>query len=820
MTLREIIIALGFNVDQQSVTNAENTVKKVKSMATKLLGAIGIGFSIAGISNLAETAAEAEALKSQFSQVFGDMESDAESKLKKISDDTGVFENRMKASFTQIAAFAKTTGMDQAESLNIADRAMQAVADSSAFYDRSIEQVTETMQSFLKGNYANDAALGLSCTETTRNAAANALYAKSFNDLSEAEKQLTLLKMVEDANKTSGALGQAARESDTWGNQLGNLKQSLVDLKAAAGAGFLKPAVNVLKILITLAKSVTVKIQDLTKEGGILDRVFESIHATVKRLQPAMERMTQAFNRGLQKTTGFVKSVVDRLGGIENVLRLLSVVAGAFIIAMNWSKITGLAKGFLNVVQNIGKVFNATSIKVAAIIAVIVVIALIVEDFVNFLMGNDSVIGTFFDKAGIGADNARKAIFSAWNKIKEFLLGVWNVISTMAKMFADTVGGFFSKHAESIKGIFERAWGIIKTFLSGVWTFISQIATAIFGGTEETISGTTQSTSDKILTIWQAILDALTAVWDFLYSIASTLFNALATVIEAVFSGIQEFWNAWGEQIISWFQMIWDTAGTILMAFLDVVQGIADFISSVFTGDWAGAWQAIQDIFTGVWNAISAFTSAIWNTISGIVTAGFNAVSDAVSSIAEGIKNKVVAVKDSLVDGITSAVDWVKGLASDALTWGSDIVGNIADGIKNGISKVTDAVKGVGEKIKSFLHFSVPDEGPLTEFESWMPDFMQGLGNGIDSSKDSLLDKVKGVAENMSAIIQSGTAKATTAATSTINNTNSSINQTVNIANSYNGGTADTQRNISKAMKKSAVDATTQMARGIAIARI
>lgn len=162
--------------------------------------------------------ADAEALKSQFSQVFGDLEQDASDKLDKIADETGVTVNRMKGSFTQIAAFAKTTGMEQADALDIADRSMKAVADSAAFYDRSIEDVTNSLQSFLKGNFENDAALGLSCTETTRNTAANALYGKSFKDLSEAEKQLTLLQMVEDANKASGAIGQAARESDTWTN--------------------------------------------------------------------------------------------------------------------------------------------------------------------------------------------------------------------------------------------------------------------------------------------------------------------------------------------------------------------------------------------------------------------------------------------------------------------------------------------------------------------------------------------------------------------------------------------------------------------------
>ena len=78
---RDIAVAFGIEVDQKSVSAAENAIKGVKNMASKLLGAIGIGFSIAGIANLAEAAADAEALKSQFSQVFGDLEQDASDKL-------------------------------------------------------------------------------------------------------------------------------------------------------------------------------------------------------------------------------------------------------------------------------------------------------------------------------------------------------------------------------------------------------------------------------------------------------------------------------------------------------------------------------------------------------------------------------------------------------------------------------------------------------------------------------------------------------------------------------------------------------------------
>ena len=71
------------------------------------------------------------------------------------------------------------------------------------------------------------------------------------------------------------------------------------------------------------------------------------------------------------------------------------------------------------------------------------------------------------------------------------------------------------------------------------------------------------------------------------------------------------------------------------------------------------------------------------------------------------------------------------------------------NGIKSCIGKVTDAVSGVAEKIKSFLHFSVPDEGPLTDYESWMPDFMSGLAKGIENSKSMVAKAMDGVAADM-----------------------------------------------------------------------
>lgn len=260
----------------------------VTSAFKKAAGILATVFAVDQVKDLAvgmiEATGGANAMTAQFSEVFKGMEDEASKSLASIADENTILENRMKGSFTKIAAFAKTGGMDTADSLDLANRSMRAVADGAAFYDRSLEDTTESLQSFLKGNFENDAALGLSATETTRNSAANDLYGKSFKDLDESQKQLTLLQMVEDANKVSGAMGQAARESDGLENVLGNMKQSWEDLKAVVGVAIFDTAIEGMKGLTEWVQNLDAqKLADgLLTTGTYLTETFGPILGEIK----------------------------------------------------------------------------------------------------------------------------------------------------------------------------------------------------------------------------------------------------------------------------------------------------------------------------------------------------------------------------------------------------------------------------------------------------------------------------------------------------------------------------------------------------------
>lgn len=255
-----------------------------------------------------EAAADVKAANAQFSQTFGDLEDTATSALRSISKETGIAVTRLQGGYTALYAFTKSVGGDQDTALNIAQRALRAAADSAAYYDRTMEDATETLQSFLKGNYENDNALGIAASETTRNAKANELYAKSFKELTEAQKVDTLLAMVEAGNAASGALGQAAREADSWANVTGELAESWRQFLAQLGG-------PVMEGLIPVIQGITQGLKDMTAVSS-----WKQLRADVDEFQQSLDAASTALTNsasGMASTAGLAERYVAHLRELE-----------------------------------------------------------------------------------------------------------------------------------------------------------------------------------------------------------------------------------------------------------------------------------------------------------------------------------------------------------------------------------------------------------------------------------------------------------------------------------------------------------------------
>ena len=208
-------------------------------------------------ASFVQSAADVRAETAQYAQTFGELAGEADAAIQQVADSANTLPSLLKPAATSIYAFARSSGADTAQAMDLMAQSMQVAVDAAAYYDRSLSDVTETLQSFLKGNYENDAALGVSSTEATRNAQAMEMFGQAYNDLTEIQKQQALLQMVVDAQELSGAMGQAAREADGWQNVQGNLNEAWRQFAAVKGQAMLDALIPAMQEVTGLLTGLT-----------------------------------------------------------------------------------------------------------------------------------------------------------------------------------------------------------------------------------------------------------------------------------------------------------------------------------------------------------------------------------------------------------------------------------------------------------------------------------------------------------------------------------------------------------------------------------
>ena len=113
-----------------------------------------------------------------------------------------------------------------------------------------------------------------------------------------------------------------------------------------------------------------------------------------------------------------------------------------------------------------------------------------------------------------------------------------------------------------------------------------------------------------------------------------------------------------------------------------------------------------------------------------------------------------------------------------------------------------NSVSNIADTIRGYLHFSVPDVGPLTDFESWMPDFMNGLADGINKSKKVVAKAVSGVADTMRVTLNSDLNYNLDGMTSAIINGSSENSVVNNYYNNDNSRTVNQTNNSPKSLSR------------------
>jgi len=332
-----------------------------------------------------------------------------------------------------------------------------------------------------------------------------------------------------------------------------------------------------------------------------------------------------------------------------------------------------------------------------------------------------TAIVEFFQRLGASIvqtwDSIKTSTENVWNGIKQFFINiVSSIVQFVTDKFSKQIGDIKVIFA-SIKIIFENSWDIIKNIFLGAILLILDLVTGNFTKLKEDAGHIFTNLKDDFVNIWENIKNIFKYYVDLVQTTLSQAWTAIKSVTEAVWNGLKDF-----------LRNLWDgIKSTAASAWTALKSSVINLCNSIV--------QGAKDIFNGLMAWFRALPSQL-STIG----------SNMGNSLKNGVMNTISGVKNAIVNGITNAMDWLRGMPSKMVGYGKDMIQGMIDGITGMVGRIGDAVSGVADKIRSFLHFSVPDEGPLTDYESWMPDFMSGMAKGIDSNKFKVIDSIKGLA--------------------------------------------------------------------------
>ena len=552
----------------------------------------------------------------------------------------------------------------------------------------------------------------------------------------QGEITLTGQNLGEVTIQTSNADGSMRELGDILSDLRGAFSQ-MTESEASATAEALVGK-NAMSGFLAVMQAAPADIEKLNSAIANCDGTSQSMADTMQNnlagqltiLKSQLEELAISFGEMLMPVirdiVSHIQKFVDKLNNMDEgtrkvILTIAAVVAALGPVLIIIGKVISSVGTILTIIPKIGPALTAVKGAFAGlnavmaanpIILIIAAIAALVAAFI-YLWNNCEGFRQFWIDLWEGI---KSVVSTCVEAIKNFFSGVIDFVKNnwqgLLLLLVNPFAGAFKllyDNCEGFRQFIDNLWANIKAGIETAWTAISEFFVNTWTSITETATAAWTAISDFFTLLWSTITEAISTVWTNITTFFSTTWANIS-------AGITAAWTA---------------------------------ISDFFTNIWTSISTFISTTATNIWNTLTAAWNNILSSVSGIINTLASTISTVFSNIWNGIKNTITGIVNTIREGFNNAVNFIKGLASQAFNWGADIIRGIINGIKSMISGVVNAVSSVASTIRSYLHFSVPDVGPLTDFEDWMPDFMSGLAKGIEGSRKLIEKAVSGVAADM-----------------------------------------------------------------------
>lgn len=216
----------------------------------------------------------------------------------------------------------------------------------------------------------------------------------------------------------------------------------------------------------------------------------------------------------------------------------------------------------------------------------------------NLASVRTAIVGMFGENAGTGFDN----IVS----IGQSVIGVFQQIVNFG--------------TQTVKPMFEQVFGWVSTtLLPGLLNAFNAIAPQI--GPLVTNIGT------AVMNVATLIGNAIQTILPVIENIVMVLVNVVATVAPPIIAAVSQ---------------IFANISNVVMSLQGVFDGLIQFITGAFTGNWAQAWEGVKSIFGNAFSALVELCKVPINAVIGVINGAIRGI-------------------NSIVGGGVTIPDWLPG---------------------------------------------------------------------------------------------------------------------------------------------------------------
>lgn len=723
-TLREIGFKLGYDVDKASEKKAEDSIKSLKDTATKLLGAIGIGFSLVKINGLIE---EFGAVNNGIRSIVDSTEEAAEAQqtVLKAANDCRMSYADMA---TTVSNLSKATG----DIFNVDDAANYAAAVTKVM--KTAGRSDSTITGVIEGM--------------------NKSFQKGVMDTE------TLNKMLEDAPETADVLAK----------HLGVAKSQLLDM-ASKGTikvndlkdAFLNSAEEIDAAYANVNLTVTDAIKNIRNTWGLWLADMDKTFGVTNSIARAMVKLSDTAMTFAQRIKTRLEWLADKLGGTDKLLKLIAITVGAVFLALNAGKIVSFLK-------DVRSLLTAHNAKILAIIAAIVLLALLVEDFFAFMKGENSLIGEILERNGVDVEAFRQDCKDLWEQVKDII--------DVFKQFARTIG---NQLLSALKQVLPLLGKLVAAILPVILKLAQQIVSFI-GRLAQTVLPMIVSMVERLLPF---LLQIIETILPLVISLIETLLPLFMQIIEAVLPIIISLIETLLPLVMQIIEAVLPVILELIEAIVPILVQIVETILPVVLELISALLPIIEPIMTIVANLVQSLLPVLVSLLNAILP-----ILEPILAILQPIAD----ILGVIINAIAKVVGWV----ADGLGWIVDkIFGGGGD--TSAAEKVNAYAGGTDNSSETFI---AGEEGPE-------------LVTGARGRKVFTALETGKIFRAMAMLGKAATAKPSTITNSTSSRT---INQYNEFTNTFNGDRAG-QAKSEAAMSSASDNAVDAMARALAFAR-